>query len=107
MSVGLRMCLILLLRALGSNPAHSINPGVVSHAYNPSTEEVQAARSEFQACQLCSKLEANHGEGKGVRVLFMRACLKSENNRDTEYRQYKKDGRTDRQASRQAGGLWL
>lgn len=45
-----------------------------------------------------------HGEGKSVRVLFMRACLKSENNRDTDYRQYKKDGRTDRQASRQAGG---
>lgn len=43
-----------------------------------------------------------HEEGKEVKVLlFMRACLKSENNRDTDYRQYKKDGRTDRQTSKQ------
>lgn len=42
-----------------------------------------------------------HGKGKGVRVLFLRACLKSENNRDTDYRQYKKDGRTDRQTDKQ------
>lgn len=48
-----------------------------------------------------------HGEGKAVRVLFLRACLKSENNRDTDYRLYKKDGRTDRQASSRAEGLWL
>lgn len=46
-----------------------------------------------------------HGEGKGVRVLFLRACLKSENNRDTDYRQYKKDGRTDRQTDKQADEL--
>lgn len=68
MSVGLRMCLISLLRALGSIPAHSIKPGVVSHASNPSTEEAQAAGSEVQgSCQLCSKLEAWGGQrGEGV-----------------------------------------